>query len=351
MKKILTILFALISLASCERYVAPDTTARRTVLVYMEARNNLNSSSDIEEMTRAAIPADCHLLVYYSSSNTAPRLMEIRKGKEITLKSYPAEASAIAPKQMAAVIADARTLAPAKELGVVMWSHSAGWTQTNDMPLRGFGYENYARQMSVTEMATGMSGQNIDFIFFDSCYMGCVEVAYELRHCARYLVASVCEVPGPGMNYEYTIPALMRTDMVGGLKEAIDITVDGYRATPSERCPSTLSLIDLGKMDALAAEVRTHQKQLPEDYQAQRFSCDRPYKYLFFDLGQYLDAIGGSINDAVLHNRHTSRIWGEIPLEHVSGLSIYLPELTQGLDYDTYGYSTLQWYNFIHKQI
>lgn len=349
----LAMLAAVMSLVSCRKENGPESVTRRTVVVYMEARNSLkyNAVDDLEEMTRAAIPTDCRLLVYLSAYDSAPQLLEISKGVRTTLKTYPEGTSAVDPSHMAEVLADARRMAPAIETGLVMWSHSSGWMQSLSKSARGFGLENNSQQMSVTELATALRGQDLDFIFFDSCYMGSVETAYELRRCARYMAASVCEVPAPGMNYALTLPALTDADMIRGLKDAIDITVDGYIAS-RESCPSTLSLIDLSKIDALAATVKANRKPLPEDYTPQLYSRDRPYRYLFFDLGQYMEAVGAdmtTLDAAVLYERHSAYIWGEIPLQHVSGLSVFLPELNPAYDCSSYGYSTLEWHNFMNN--
>lgn len=357
MKKITALFFAILavamSLTSCHSHSEPQSIARRTVVVYMEARNDLryNAVADLQEMLRATTPSDCRLLVYYSGYDASPQLLELRNGKQYILKTYATDASAIDPSQMAQVLADARALAPARENGLIMWSHSTGWTQSlSKTTTKGFGYEYNSQQMGVTQLASALRGLNLDFLAFDSCYMGCVEVAYELRQCARYLVASVCEVPTNGMDYAATLPAFFRADLLSGLCEAIDLTVDSYAANPSELCPSTMSLIDLSQINALAATVKANQKPLPSDYVPQLYSRDRPYRYLFFDLGQYLEAIGAdssALHAAVIHSRHTANIWGAIPLQHVSGLSIYLPELNApAYDYTSYGYNTLAWYNY-----
>jgi hypothetical protein len=241
-------------------------------------------------------------------------------------------------------------LAPAQEYGLILWSHSSGWQQ-RPTKSRGFGLENNSTQMSISDFVSAINGTEMDFLFFDTCYMGCVEVAYELRHAAHYMVASVCEVPGMGMPYNRTLPELYNQDMIEGLKNAIDITVSSYAA--GNGCPSTLSLIDLSKMDNLAQAVKNAPATLPEDFVPQRFSISEPYCWLFYDFGQYFQAIGGdpdALTSAVLHEQHTAMIWGTIPITHCSGLSIFLPNFSQGkFNYDSYGYSSLQWYKFLNQ--
>ena len=352
---IFMVIAALAVLAGCDVELPPDpkprpASARRTVVVYMEARNSLaaNAADDLAEMESATIPSDCRLLVYHSTRSGAPELLEIKNGAREVLKTYADEASAVDPAQMGAVLADVRSLAPAAGYGVVLWSHSSGWQQTSRRS-RGFGLENSRQQMSVSDMAATLTAAGpFEFVVFDTCYMGCVEVAYELRRAARYMVASVCEVPTPGMPYDLTVEPLFDADTRRGLADAIDLTVDTYLADKTISCPSTLSLIDLKAMRALAAEVKAgFAAALPEGYEAQPFSLSTPFSSMFYDFGQWYDALGGNpalMAAAVLHERHTPMIWGRLPLEACSGLSVYLPQLTDGFDYTSYGYDTLGWY-------
>lgn len=324
------------------------------MLVYIEAHNNLYTAAlnDIAEMRRSAIPADCRLLVYRSiRGEDHPTLTEVYAGADSVLVNYPAGTSAIKPEQMVRVITDMKRVAPADEYGMVLWSHSSGWRQK--MPqkaTRGYGMEN-GKLMSISTLGAALRGHGLSFIFFDTCYMGSAEVAYELRDVASWMVASVCEVPTPGMPYDKTVPRLFDKDVVRGLRDAVDITVNSYRATPSELCPSTLSLIDLTAMGQVADEVkRVISNPLPDDFQPQCYSVTTPYKYMFFDLGEYIEALGGDpavVSKAVVHESHTDMIWGRIPIERCSGLSVFIPGIDGVYDYSAYDYSTLEWARYL----
>lgn len=361
-RTLLIALAALLLSVSCKSggsvYPEPPEKVRRVILVYMEARNNLSAAAtvDLAEMRRAEIPSDCRLLVYKSiSGEEHPTLVEIAGGTDTVLVDYEAGVSAVDPKQMRQVIADVRREAPSAEFGMVLWSHSSGWRQKAVQRARGYGLENSSRQMSISDLAGALRNQGIDFLLFDTCYMGSVEVAYELRDVTRWLVASVCEVPTDGMPYHLTVPKLFADTIPTGLKEAIDINVDGYIAV-SEACPSTLSLIDLSKLDGVAEAMKAVEdsiknKPLPEDFNPQRFSEAKPYMYLFYDLGQYMEALGAdmtALGEAVVYERHSPMIWNRTPIEHCSGLSVYIPAPGMGYDYSSYDYSTLEWAKYLN---
>lgn len=339
---------------SCERDHVPQK-ARRTILVYMAARTGdfLQECAprDINEMLCAEIPSDCHLLVFRSMIGNASDLVEISNGKIETLKVYEEGVIGASAETLKKVLADVRTFAPARENGVIFWSHSSGWKAAQRVaPLtRSFGYEG-GRQIELPDLADALQTvPKLDFVFFDSCYMGCVEVAYEIRHAADYMVGSVCEVPGDGMPYDRTLPHLFAKNLTDGLQRAIDTNVDHYLNTPGEKCPSTLSLIDLSTMDALAAAAAPilASRSVPKE-KFQYFSTSSSYKDYFVDLRQYMeqistnddatDAFNATLDRAVLHERHTQMIWGSLPILTCCGLSIN-PDPSS----TAYGYQSLSW--------
>ncbi len=358
-KYLLSLLLILTALTACDHTASPvpepPVPVDRVVLVYMEARNNLSGEAldDLAEMKRAEIPAGNRLLVYRSRyGEPHPDLIEIFQGGDSVLKSYADTVLATDPAQMARVISDVHQLAPAKEFGMIFWSHASGWRRKSARAAdaRGFGSEN-GRMMTVTQMASALGrDRKIDFLFFDCCYMGCAEVAYELRNSARYFVASVCEVPAGGMPYHLTVPELFNPDMVEGLKNTIDLNVDYYRNATSVQCPSTLALVDLSKMDELIEAVRpTIGGKVPYSFLWQRFSRNAPYRDMFTDLGQYMEALGGTMPEGViLHEDHTDSVWGTISLSYCIGLSIFYPNFATGIDYTYKGYDTLEWAKYLN---
>lgn len=351
-KFFVALILFLFALTGCEH--SPEPPVNRVVLVYMEARNNLSREAldDLEEMRRAEIPAGNRLLVYRSRADEPqPVLIEIFQGGDSVLKTYAESDLATDPAHMVRVIADAHMLAPSNEFGMIFWSHASGWRQKSAPAAgsRGFGSEG-GRMMTVTQLADALGRDaKIDFLFFDCCYMGCAEVAYELRRSARYFVASVCEVPAGGMPYHLTVPELFNPNMLQGLKNAIDLNVDYYLNDPSVRCPSTMSLVDLSKMDDLIESVRpTIGGKVSQSFYWQRFSRNTPYRDMFTDLGQYMEVLGGTMpKGVILHERHTSSVWGVISLDHCIGLSIFYPNFANGIDYTFKGYDSLEWAKYL----
>lgn len=359
MKKILYLIFLFFApflFIGCNRNQdEPEAPARRTILVYMAAKNSLAGfdASDIGEMLRANISSGCRLLVFRSPRGAAPQLYEISKGELKSLKIYDDTVIGADSETLIQVLADARSMVNSRQWGVVFWSHSTGWKGAVKAPAasRTFGFETGGYEIELTDLADALrSVPPLEFLFFDSCYMGGVEVAYELRDCARYFVASPCEVPMSGMPYDLTLPSLFDSNTREGLKRAVDINVDYYLDSPNERCPSTMALIDLSKMDNLAraskgAYARSH---APLDT-PQQLSLTAAYKNLFVDFEDFVlltadeaDDLAGvrrALSEAVVHERHTSLLWGDVPLLNMCGLSVN----PQPFNPD-YNYQNLSWF-------
>ncbi len=315
----------------------------------MASKNNLSNYAtlDLGEMLNAEIPRNCRLLVFRSTYGVEPQLIEVENGRQTILKTYEAGTIAADKETLIQVLADVEELAPSKSPGIIFWSHSSGWkgAQRVAAASRTFGQEQ-GREIELPDLAKALltASRKPAFIMFDSCYMGCVEVAYELRNCADYLVASVCEVPTDGMPYDQTLPSLFAGDLAG----AIDINVDYYLAQPMEKCPSTFAVIDLKAMDNLArasTEIYGNRKAPEEDFQ--RFSVNTPYKDLFVDFKHFMeqtsagpvDEFNRALEQAVVHERHTASIWDRLAIEHCCGLSVN-PEPESS----NYNYRNLSWY-------
>lgn len=123
--------------------------------------------------------------------------------------------------------------------------------------------------MSIDDLGVGVrsalasTGKDIDIISLDACTLGTVEIAYELRGTASYLVASELGVPFDGQNYIALLEGFSDDPDIAPLDLACKL-VDDYEAwysAPLHTLPTlypymqdfaSLSVIDLNAMDALA---------------------------------------------------------------------------------------------------
>lgn len=236
MKKILIAICLLSGLTSCHHDddTPEDNTARRTVLVYMAAENNLTrfATEDLEEMKTGSLKLaeDQNLVIYVdkAGSLTTPYIVRAKNG-EMVDTVFMKEALSADPTTLQDIIQYTREHYPAKSYGLLLWGHASGWlVSTKDSISRTRGSSilepkayggatgnnsssssgNY--WMNIVPMAkaiqNGMGSDHLSFIFGDCCSFGCLEVAYELRNVTDYVIGSPAEVPDMGAPFDLIVP-------------------------------------------------------------------------------------------------------------------------------------------------
>ncbi len=137
--------------------------------------------------------------------------------------------------------------------------------------------------MSIDDLGVGVrkaldaTDKSIDIISLDCCTLGTVEIAYELRGTASYLVASELGVPFDGQNYIALLSGLSEDSDIEPFDLACKL-VDDYEAwysAPLHTLPTlypymqdfaSLSVIDLGAMEELASAFETFRDAvIPKD--------------------------------------------------------------------------------------
>lgn len=238
MKKILIAICLLAGLTSCHKDddAPEDKRARRTVLVYMAAENNLNpyADNDLEEMMTGSLKLaeDQNLIVYVdkAGASTTPFLARVKNGALVDTV-FMKEALAADPYTLQNVIQYTRQLYPAKSYGLTLWGHASGWLVSNKDSISGTrteslkgpqayggstgngsssGSGNY--WMNIVPMAkaikNGMGSDHLSFIFGDCCSLGCLEIAYELKDVTDYFLGSPAEIPDMGAPYDLVVPSM-----------------------------------------------------------------------------------------------------------------------------------------------
>lgn len=209
----------------CEEDAIDVISAKRTVLIYMGASNSLSrfSDDDIYEMEQGICDVanldNCNVLVYLQKGvgkgRTQPVLKRLVKeldaqgnivgGWEL-VKVYP-EQNSMRVDVMERIYKDAYSGFPADSYGLVLWSHADGWLEgTPQVDTRWYGQDVYQGQsyhLDILDLSKALeAAPYLDFILFDCCLMQSVEVAYELRDKANYMLGSPAEIPGPGAPYD-----------------------------------------------------------------------------------------------------------------------------------------------------
>lgn len=389
----IVVLIATIAVTSCDVTVDDKTPSNRTILVYMAAANSLSGAdtSDLAEMKAVAgtqAVKGNRLIVFHQnrSGNQVLKEVNLTTGNIDTLKIYDNSLSSVSIERMRQVIMDTEDLAPAYDYGLILWSHGNGWIVTDSSPntrdlssTKAFGEENLngsSKYMNIDELATALNGFDFSFVYFDACYMGSVEVMYELRNSADYIIASSTETIVPGMPYDIGLPYLFapgHADLEGAVNAIYNYVNTAYTGTSQYyNQTGTYALCKMSEMENLASRVRTFYSfhpVAPIDFKPQPFMYESTC--YFFDLQDILenlqidtedsDLIAAfeaarleavqAISDVVVYKKNTEYIWpghrDEVKLDKFCGLSTYF--VKSGTQAVIRGYDTTSWWNDVAR--
>ena len=315
---------------------------QKTVLVYMAANNNLSSQaeSNLASMKQGFVPEDENLLVYMHLASKNPVLLRLFKDEtgavvQDTVYHFPPQNSADA-KSLTSVLKITQTMYPAQEYGLVLWSHGTGWLPQGYYS-KSFGADA-GKEMDVMELAKALP-YKLEFVIFDACLMGGIEVAYELKDSVNYILSSPAEILSSGFPYARVMKHIFKspTDMESVAEEYFNF----YNGQSGASRSATVSLVKSSELGNVAAEAA----KVFSSYSAGKPSVDtlsiqryyRGGKHWFYDLGGLVNQMSQG-NDADFRNaldkaviyKNTTPYFIEIPVDKnkYSGLSTYIPSPT-----------------------
>lgn len=385
---------------------------RRVFILFSFGFNNLSYDlkEDIEDIIAGGIPEygfeENVLLVlsqntskgYNYTTPSAPVLTHIyTRGEEVirdTLKVY-ADTTIAARK---AVVQDVLTIAkdryPSKSYGMLLSSHGTGWapqgycysppdkSSGTIFSLDSYYYDGPAKyheerpllksigshyngsaarsiEIEIPDLAEAIP-MHLDYILFDACFMGCVEVAYELKDKCDMMCFSQTEILSNGMDYKNLLSVLFAEDGPD-LQKCAENYFDMYKDQSSSVMRSaTISVVDCRKLDALAEVVKqnseaikalainTTSRRKVQGYFQPKYS---KYHGIFYDVesimaeseagAEALTQVQEALNDCVICKYATARFLDEFAIKTHSGLSMYLPDSDRYI-LNKY-YKTLKW--------
>jgi hypothetical protein len=148
---------------------------------------------------------------------------------------------------------------PAERYCLVVWNHGAGWrsAKTNRVT-RGVSYDDvtgsHIDTIDIPAAIDMGSGRKWDVLAFDSSLMQMLEVAYEVRNKATYIVGSEESPPGEGYPYDRFISNLAANPNMSPRDFAIDIvqqTINDYGVNSN----TTQSVLDASKVADIVGPI------------------------------------------------------------------------------------------------
>ena len=340
-----------------------------TILVWIAGDNDLSDfgAIDLAELKQVGSGAKVNLVAQYDrSGTTGTRRFFLRKGTtlEADVVADLGETNTGDPKVAIDFFTWGIRTYPSKHVMCVLWNHGSGIDETDIYArARALGptgragvavaplTRNHARAIAASGMSRALfastidqavrskaiayddtsrdfldnmelakvvatvvrnTGRKIDVIGFDACLMNMLEIGYQLRGSASYLVGSEETEPGDGWPYDKVAAATTRaaSSTPARLAAAIVRTyVASYAKDPNED-RVTQSAVDLARADALTkavdglASACIANLQAASDYMAFSQSVNGALRFEmrdFVDLGDLCKRLAGrSTNDEVV---------------------------------------------------
>ena len=336
---------------------------RHTILLYIAAENTLGSffRSDSVEIAEGLkqLPDTVQVALFFDNTQSSKLYYGSSKHELKAIKTYDHNVCSTDSADMEMVLDDVFRFFPAEHYGIIFWSHASGWAPSNYKKVRRrtFGIDNGQRtsrtdegpQMEITTLARILSHHpHTDYLFFDACFMQCIEVAYQLRHVTDLIIGSPAEQPAEGAPYDQMLPLLAAGEIDGALRVYYDYYVNG--AGRRDYGGVIVSAIRTSRLEALANATRPLVQQLFADHSVPTTATVQRYYPVdhseafteYFDIVNlmynHIDAgtfdAWRTIFDATVPYQYISRRWASASKswlqevrdpEHCGGVSIFVP--------------------------
>lgn len=378
----------LMSCSDSDEPIPEEIRNEKTLLMYMPWSSNLTSyfyqnikdmESCIEELGGLS---DERVLVFISTSPTEANLFEIKYEKgscqRVDLKSYVNPAFTT-ENGIAEILDDVISYAPAQKYSMIIGCHGMGWLPVNtsrtsrisekyhwdyegSLLTRYFGGTTPEYQTDIATLSSAITsvGLKLEYILFDDCYMSSIEVAYELKDVADYLIASTCEVMAYGMPYATMGKHLLGTPDYRAICDDFYDFYSNYSVMPC----GTLSVTDLSQIEPMAEIMKQINSCCSFDG-SQRDKLQNLDGYnptIFYDFGDYVNTLliqnnvsssliaefEKQLNLLIPHKTNTDKFFtasrGPIKIHTYSGITTSDPSKSQRANSKT----STKWYYATH---
>lgn len=364
----------------------------RVLVLYTAGYNNLSSdiARNIQEISSTQLPLQegkramlvfSHQAVtdYDYKTPVQPSLVRLSldwQGQLVrdTLLTLHSSVSATDPGTFTQVMEYVRDHFESDHYGLIMSSHGTGWMPEgyydnpsslnfssaapapflprtervaaapgDGLKVKSFGSEvswagssTVSQEMDIRSLVAAIP-MHLDYLMFDACLMGGIEIAYELREKVDKIGFSQAEILARGFPYSTICSRLLQgaTDVEGFCKDYYDF----YASQQGAQCSATISVVDCRQLDAFADVC----KGLFSRYAAALQGVDpkqvqgyfRKNRHWFYDLKDILDKAGASgadletlqqsLDRVISYKAATTRILDDFEVRNFCGLSMYLP--------------------------
>jgi hypothetical protein len=347
------------------------TNTKWTVLVYLNAANDLDTFSDlnVNQMERVANNSEVRFIVQWKRVQslgfgapwTGTRRYRVTYDNDPNNGWANIQSELIqdlglgidmgAKETLRDFINWGMTYYPAERYVVVVWNHGSGWRDEKPIePTRGVSFDDeFGTYIRTYELAQALDSiDTIDILSWDASLMQMIEVAYEVKDRVDYVVGSEESPPGEGLPYHLvfgplrdnpnlTTESFLQYFGLGMLQfygETRAITQSSVRTSQLQNLANAIDALG----NQLIATSGTYNTEIVQARQSSE-AYGAQYGHVYRDLGHVAtrlktliahsgigsacDAVVAAVQAAVVHNHHNTL------RPNATGLSIEFGPATQ----------------------
>jgi hypothetical protein len=247
-----------------------------TIMYYNAADNNLlhHLEKNFDDMEQVGSTENMHLVTLFDRGEYDCKVHYITPDNEIDkinspVIDYLGDTNTADPQVLADFISYSMEKFPAEHYALIISDHGGGWQgvvvdETSDDKMTA------PQVREALSMAREKTGNKLDVIALDACFMSSAEFAYEIKDEADYMVGSQdIEING-GWNMTDIVSGSNDADLETGSKNGISLTPEEFAekivddsTTNQEKVP-TLSALDLTQMDKYGRATKEFARTLNE---------------------------------------------------------------------------------------
>jgi hypothetical protein len=264
------------------------------------------------------------------------------------------------PETLSGFFNEVTQILPADNYGLIIWDHGGGFygaalDETDTIYNNGYWEPDL---LTMAEFLTSSENFNsrLDLIGFDACLMSMVEVAYQFKDIADVFVASETNEPADGWKYDEVTLALSDNPDINP-SELAQAIITAYKHeyegeyVYDDDIFTTLSVFDLTQIENLANAIDNFALEWISNASATDWNVMEQIRdvvleidsyFNFCDLGMLMQLVSESDVQPILAQTANYVIeiltsgliaeWHDVDMPDASGLSIYLPRVSEEID-------------------
>ncbi|MDP7526742.1 MAG: clostripain-related cysteine peptidase, partial [Candidatus Marinimicrobia bacterium] len=249
-----------------------------TVICYLAGDNFLDwfMKENMKELIKAGSSDNVNVIAFLDTTDDETKIFEVNKDDLVRVPTRivnyswaESELNTGDPETFINYASWAVREYPAKKYFVILGGYGEGWIGLMHDMNNGQGETDI---LSLNELEYGLKAiskeiyavngnEKIDVLGLDACYMGMLEVMYQVKDYADYLVSSENEEALDGWPYDKLIETIINNpEMDSSLfsTSIVDTYLDSVKGNPSEMSNVlTLSVVNLELIGEVAKEIDT----------------------------------------------------------------------------------------------